>query len=66
MSAGFRPATFRSTSARTGKGTSAGECLLGRPENERPFLILETGYPAADAVMPDLEKRPLSEVAAFI
>ena len=40
--------------------------VLGRPENERPFLILVAGYPAADAKVPDLHRRPLAEIATFI
>ena len=40
--------------------------LLDRPENERPFLVLVTGYPAEDAVVPALEKKPLSEVVTFL
>jgi nitroreductase len=40
--------------------------LLERPENERPFLVLVTGYPAEDAVVPTLEKKPLSEVVTFL
>ncbi len=40
--------------------------LLDRPENERPFLVLVTGYPAEDAVVPTLEKKPLSEVVTFL
>lgn len=42
--------------------------LLGRPANERPFLILVAGYPAADARVPThaLNKKPLNEIATFI
>jgi len=36
--------------------------LLGRPDNERPFVLFPVGYPAADCVVPDLERKPLSEV----
>jgi nitroreductase len=36
--------------------------LLGRPENERPFIVIPVGYPAGDAVVPDLEKKPLDEI----
>jgi hypothetical protein len=35
------------------------------PANERPFLILVVGYPAADAQVPDLQRRPLEEIASF-
>ncbi len=35
--------------------------LLGRPDNERPFILVPVGYPADDAVVPDIEKKPLDE-----
>jgi nitroreductase len=40
--------------------------LLGRPKEERPFLLLVTGYPAADALVPDLSRSPLAEIATFV
>lgn len=40
--------------------------LLGRPENERPFLLLVVGLPAPDARVPDLEKKPLAEIASWV
>ena len=39
--------------------------LLGRPKNERPFLLLVVGYPTAGAQVPDLERKPLNDIAAF-
>lgn len=39
--------------------------ILGRPENERPFLLIPVGYPADDAEVPLLEKKPLGEIADF-
>jgi iodotyrosine deiodinase len=39
--------------------------LLGRPKNERPFLLLVVGYPTADARVPDLERKPLNDIATF-
>ena len=39
--------------------------LLGRPENERPFVLLVVGYPAPDATVPDITRRPLAEIATF-
>jgi iodotyrosine deiodinase len=35
--------------------------LLDRPENERPFILIPVGYPADDAVVPDLTRKPLDE-----
>ena len=40
--------------------------ILGRPENERPFLILVVGYPAPDATVPELRRKALEEIATFI
>jgi hypothetical protein len=39
--------------------------VLGRPANERPFLLLVVGYPATDARVPDLRKKSLEEIASF-
>jgi len=39
--------------------------LLGRPKNERPFLLLVVGYPTADAKVPDLERKPLNDIVTF-
>lgn len=40
--------------------------ILGRPENERPFLVLVVGYPEEGAVVPDITKKPLGEIAVFL
>jgi nitroreductase len=40
--------------------------ILDRPGHERPYLLLVVGYPAADAVVPELEKRPLEQVSTFV
>ena len=40
--------------------------VLGRPENERPFLLLVVGYPATDATVPGITKKPLDEIVTFI
>lgn len=36
--------------------------VLGRPENERAFAVLPVGYPAPEARVPDIEKKPLDVV----
>lgn len=36
--------------------------ILDRPRNERPYLLIPIGYPAEGAVVPDLVRKPLSEV----
>ena len=40
--------------------------ILGRPENERPFLLLVVGYPAEDALVPDIPRKHLGEISTFI
>ena len=41
--------------------------ICGRPETEKPFLILVAGHPADDAMVPRhaLIKKPLDEIAGF-
>jgi len=33
--------------------------ILGRPVNEKPFLLIPVGYPAQDCTVPELPKKPL-------
>jgi iodotyrosine deiodinase len=40
--------------------------ILGRPENERPFILFPIGYPAVDGVVPDLDRRSLEEISEWI
>jgi iodotyrosine deiodinase len=40
--------------------------ILQRPRSERPFLLLVVGYPEEDAMVPDIGKKPLSEITSFI
>ncbi len=40
--------------------------ILGRPDSERPFLLLVVGYPADDALVPNIERKPLSEISSFV
>lgn len=39
--------------------------LLGRPENEKPFLLMPVGYPAPDARVPDLRRKALEEICVW-
>ncbi|MBM3906748.1 MAG: nitroreductase family protein [Gemmatimonadetes bacterium] len=39
--------------------------VLGRPKNERPVMLIVAGYPAPDARVPDLTRKPLSSIATF-
>lgn len=36
--------------------------VLERPAHERPFVLLPVGYPAEDATVPVLTKKPLDQV----
>ncbi|MAG71360.1 MAG: nitroreductase family protein [Vicinamibacterales bacterium] len=40
--------------------------ILGRPSHERPFLLLVVGYPADDAKVPAITKKPLDEFVSFV
>ncbi len=40
--------------------------LLGRPQSERPLMIVVTGYPAPDAVVPRIGRKPLDAIASFL
>jgi nitroreductase len=40
--------------------------ILHRPVNERPFLLLVTGYPANDALVPDIQRKPLEDFVSFV
>lgn len=40
--------------------------ILGRPSNERPFLLLVAGYPEAGCLVPAITKKPLEEIATFL
>jgi iodotyrosine deiodinase len=40
--------------------------LLGRPPNERPFLLLVVGYPADGAQVPDITRKPLDRITTFV
>lgn len=39
------------------------QTALGRPKNEKAFLLLPVGYPAADCRVPNIEKRSLEEIS---
>ena len=40
--------------------------ICGLDSDHRPFLLLVVGYPAADAKVPDIQRKPLDEIASFI
>jgi nitroreductase len=36
--------------------------LLGRPENERAYVLIPVGYPAEGCRVPDLQRKPLEAI----
>jgi len=40
--------------------------ILGRPENEKPYLLLVVGYPDPEARVPNITKKSLDEIGTFI
>lgn len=40
--------------------------ILQRPDNERPFVLLVVGYPAANAMVPAISRKQLHEIVTFI
>jgi iodotyrosine deiodinase len=36
--------------------------ILNRPENERPFLLIPVGYPAPNALVPDIKRKSVEEL----
>ena len=39
--------------------------ILNRPDHEHAMLVLPVGYPAEDAMVPDIARKTLDEVAVF-
>lgn len=39
--------------------------ILGRPKNEKPFILFPVGYPASDATVPDISRKALQDVSAW-
>ncbi len=39
--------------------------VLDRPENEKAFLVLPIGYPAAGAMVPDLTRKSLADISVW-
>lgn len=39
--------------------------ILDRPRNERPFVLFPVGYPADGALVPDIERKGLDEIAVW-
>jgi nitroreductase len=40
--------------------------LLDRPANERPYLLIPVGFPAPDAMVPDLPKKSVDDAVVWL
>lgn len=40
--------------------------ILGRPKNEIPFVLIPVGYPADDAKVPDITRKPLKDIMELV
>ena len=40
--------------------------ILGRPRNERPFVLIPVGRPAEGAEVPDIERKSIEDVATWL
>ena len=40
--------------------------VLGRPKNERAFVVIPVGYPAENTEVPDIERKPLAEIMKIV
>jgi iodotyrosine deiodinase len=39
--------------------------ILGRPENEKPFMLIPVGYPKEGATVPDIHRKRLEEICIW-
>jgi len=39
--------------------------ILGRPANEKPYILLPVGYPAEGCTVPDLERKPFRSIVTW-
>ena len=40
--------------------------ILGRPKSEIPFVLIPVGYPADDAKVPDITRKPLKQIMEVV
>lgn len=40
--------------------------ILGRPEHERPFLLIPVGYAAENCRVPDIHRKPVSQIMTIV
>lgn len=39
--------------------------ILQRPSNEKPFMLIVTGYPSPDATVPELPRKPFEQICTI-
>ena len=39
--------------------------ILNRPSNEQPYILFPVGYPAANCLVPDLQRKTLEQVSVW-
>jgi iodotyrosine deiodinase len=40
--------------------------ILGRPSQEKPFVLLVVGHPEENALVPDIDRKRLAEISSFV
>jgi len=40
--------------------------ILGRPRNEKPYVLIPIGYPAEHCRVPDLKRKPLDDISTWV
>ena len=40
--------------------------ILGRPENEKAFVLIPVGYPAEGCVVPDIARKTFDEIRTMV
>ncbi|NUN48621.1 MAG: nitroreductase family protein [Candidatus Brocadiae bacterium] len=40
--------------------------ILGRPANEKPYILFPVGYPAPECRVPDIRRKPVGDVLVWI
>jgi iodotyrosine deiodinase len=40
--------------------------ILGRPRNEKPYVLIPVGYPAREAQVPDIKRKALDEIMQVV
>ena len=40
--------------------------ILGRPKNEKPYVLIPVGYPAESAQVPDIQRKPPAEIMEVV